>query len=116
MSARIVESRCESHYTAGKCAVMRGPVVYCVEAVDNGEYIANLTIDAKSEIKVIHTDEFFGIPTLVCDGYRRELPENAPLYNEGLSTYKPQKIKLIPYFGFANRGESEMAVWNNIKI
>ena len=99
--------------TAGKAAVMRGPAVYCVESVDNGDYIRNIRLDSRGIIDVCDTAEF-GIPTLTCEGYRRELPKDAPLYSEGLSSYKPIKVKLIPYFGFANRGASEMAVWNNI--
>ena len=115
MTPRFVESRCESHFTTGKAAVMRGPVVYCAEEVDNGKYIANLTLDKRGIIDMCDASDF-GIPTLVCDGFRRELPDGAPLYSEGISSYKPVKIKLIPYFAFANRGPSEMAVWHNIKI
>ena len=113
MTPRFVESRCESHFTAGKAAVMRGPVVYCVESVDNGEFISNIRLDSRGIIDVCDAEEF-GIPTLLCDGYRRTLPDDAPLYSNGLSSYKPVKVKLIPYFGFANRGVSEMAVWQNI--
>jgi DUF1680 family protein len=113
MTPKFVESRCESHFTAGKCAIMRGPVVYCVESVDNGDYIRNIRLDTRAIIEVCDSKEF-GIPTLLCDGYRRTLPDDAPLYSVGLSSYESVKVKLIPYFCFANRGVSEMAVWQNI--
>ena len=56
------------------------------------------------------------MPTLSVDGCRRVMPEDAPLYSEGLVEYEPTKVKMIPYYAFANRGECEMLVWHNIKI
>jgi DUF1680 family protein len=33
------------------------------------------------------------------------------LYKEMNTTVKPVKIKLIPYYAWANRGETDMTVW-----
>ena len=115
MTPRFVEARPEVLFSADKCAVMRGPVVYCSEAVDNGPYLRNIRLDRCGIIDVSDSSEY-GMPTLLADGYRRVLPEDAPLYSEGLSKYEPTKVKMIPYYAFANRGECEMTVWHNIKV
>lgn len=33
------------------------------------------------------------------------------LYKEVNTSYKPIKIKLVPYYAWANRGRSDMTVW-----
>ncbi|MBO5395942.1 MAG: glycoside hydrolase family 127 protein [Clostridia bacterium] len=94
---------------AGKTAVMYGPVLYCAEAVDNGEELFNLSVLKNGNYNVKYSEEYFA-NVIEIDGLRRE-------YNESLYSseddYKdiPVRIKLIPYFAFANRGESDMTVW-----
>ena len=36
------------------------------------------------------------------------------LYKEVNTNYKPVKIKLIPYYAWANRGKTDMTVWMNL--
>ena len=82
---------------AGKVAVTRGPLVYCLESVDNpGIDILNAKLDPPS----LH-DEF--IPDLLggCVVIHGRTTDGKPL-------------KFIPYFLWANRGESQMAVWVNV--
>ena len=51
MTPRIVEARDEVLFAACKCCVMRGPVVYCSEAIDNGEGIRNTLLDLTTKIE-----------------------------------------------------------------
>lgn len=115
MTPRIVEAREEVLFAAGRCAVMRGPVVYCSEAVDNGALLRNTFLDPYSEITEEDTGEYHS-PVLHMRGYRRSTPKDAALYSDGLSPLTEIPIRLIPYYAFANRGESEMMVWCNIKM
>lgn len=96
---------------AGKTAVMYGPVLYCAEAVDNGEGLFNLSVLKNGNYNVVFAPEF-NANILEIDGLRREY--TASLYSSE-DDYKdiPVRIKLIPYFAFANRGESDMTVWLN---
>ena len=51
---------------------------------------------------------------LLTNGYRRT--NSAELYaEESDSNYEKAEIKLIPYACFANRGESDMLVWMNVR-
>ncbi len=94
---------------AGKTAVMYGPVLYCAEAVDNGEGLFNLSVLKNGNYDVKFSPEYFS-NVLEIDGLRREYTDS--LYSSE-ENYKeiPVRIKLIPYFAFANRGETDMTVW-----
>ena len=37
------------------------------------------------------------------------------LYRRYEPDFVPQRIKFIPYFAFANRGETDMLVWLRVK-
>ncbi|NJP41125.1 glycoside hydrolase family 127 protein [Oscillospiraceae bacterium HV4-5-C5C] len=107
---------------AGKVAVARGPVVYCAEAIDNGPALWALTIDTRAGSR-LEADGLSGLDQIILSGYRQQ-PQTAAVDQTAGSTdqeplylpltdlsYTPQVVRLIPYFAFANRGESEMTVW-----
>lgn len=93
---------------AGKVAVQRGPIVYCAEAVDNGEDLWALELDMSAPVIVEPNDRWLN--TIVAHG-KRELPGDGLYRSAGAVEYKRQEIRFIPYYAFANRGESEMSVW-----
>ena len=95
---------------AGMAALQRGPVVYCAEAVDNGGELWSLRTDVCAEV---HEDYDAGLQALALktEGYRKTDCKADELYTKAGEGYEPQTIKFIPYYAFANRGESEMRVW-----
>jgi hypothetical protein len=81
---------------AGKVAVTRGPLVYCLESMDNpGVDIFTAQLDPSS----LH-DEFVSDLLGGCVVIHSKTTDGVPL-------------KFIPYFLWANRGESQMTVWVN---
>ena len=98
---------------AGKAAVLIVPVVYCIVAIDNGENIQDIMIKKEVNAEIFPSDEFY-FPTITIDGFRRQDFGNA-LYRALSDKLTPTKIKLIPYYAFANRGESDMQVWTTVK-
>ncbi len=94
------------HYT-GKAAVQLGPIVYCAEGVDNPE-LHSLLLDKHTVFWKEYSEEY-GCWVLTADGLRPAAADAPylPLTTEGT----PVKIRLIPYFAFANRGKTDMAVW-----
>lgn len=111
MPVVLMESNANIIQNSGKVCIMRGPVVFCAERVDNVTDIHSLYIN-KNLNADISFDPLFGTNTLTIDGFIKEKSEK--LYKKLDSDFTPTKIKLIPYFGFANRGASEMMVWMNI--
>ena len=96
----------------GRLCIQSGPIVYCAEAIDNGENLHALSIPVAFTYEKAD-NEFFGLPTITVDGFRRE-DKTTALYLRAARapiTNTPCKIKMIPYSCFANRGETDMLVW-----
>lgn len=95
---------------ANKLAIMRGPVVYCLEGVDNGNQLRNVLIDPRQSVETAESREF-GVPVLKTKGLYK-VP-GAGLYRRFNDIRQEKELTFIPYYAFANRGESEMYVWLN---
>jgi len=81
---------------AGKVALTRGPLVYCLESTDNPDIdIFSTRLDSSSP-----RDEF--VPDL--------LGGCVVIFSR---TWDGKPLKFIPYFLWGNRGESQMTVWVN---
>ena len=115
MPIRFIEANTHSYFTAGKCALMRGPVVYCTESADNGEGLRNLRLTPSEPVDICDDTVGAGLPALATYAYRRPSGDDLPLYTDGIGELSRVPIRLIPYFSFANRGEAEMQVWHHIK-
>ena len=108
MPVRNVQANPLVRQCCGRVAVCRGPVVYCAEGVDNPLPLKGLLIDPTVKGRVVES-KGFGLPEIHLDGYRR--PASDKLYYDYNDDYEYQDIKLIPYYAYANRGESDMIVW-----
>jgi DUF1680 family protein len=91
-------------------ALQRGPVVFCLEEVDNGANLAGLRLTKDSLI----TEEFSenllgGIVKLTIEGYR--VKNSNALYSSEPPEFVPQQITAIPYYAWCNRAKGEMRVW-----
>ena len=107
MPVRIISANRRIHSDAGRIAVMRGPVVYCAEGIDNGADIKSIALPAESVFELAESE--FLLPILKTEAYRPF--ESDSLYYEAVDDYEKTPLTLIPYYAFANRGESEMQVW-----
>lgn len=108
--ARLVEANPAVHEDCGRVAVMRGPVVYCAEEVDNGRFVKDIAVSAEHAFEPVWNDDM-KLPVLRTVGTRRVWPECNPLYNRARSRRQECEVTLIPYAAFANRGASDMTVW-----
>ena len=95
---------------ANKLALVRGPVVYCLEGVDNGSCLRNVSIVPHATISQLPSKDY-GVPILETTGLYKIPGEG--LYGRFQDLRQEKKLTFIPYFAFANRGESEMFVWLN---
>ncbi len=79
----------------GKIALSRGPLVYCLESIDNpATVIPGAAIDTTKEVEPRFSENHFGGAWL--------LEGSDPAGNF---------LTFIPYFCWANRGQSNMEVW-----
>lgn len=96
--------------TAGKAAVMRGPVVYCLEGVDNGGLLHDVRLNAETTFTE-EMSELYGMPVLKAHGKRRVNPQTEWLYRRYQPQLTEKTLTFIPYYAIANRGETDMRVW-----
>ncbi|MBQ7365261.1 MAG: glycoside hydrolase family 127 protein [Clostridia bacterium] len=110
MTPCLVTSRLGVVRNIGKAAYRRGPIVYCAEGVDNQD-IQTLYFDkTANRAATAMKDDLLGI-CLTVKGYRRLETVADGLYAPLDEAFAPCEIRLIPYASFANRGESDMAVY-----
>lgn len=113
MPVKLVKANRRVHENAGRAAVMRGPVVYCLEGVDNGYDIKNIRVNPNDELVAGEID--FLVPSIIGKGYIEPNSDDLYLTVGKRITLETKDIKFIPYFAFANRGESDMQVWVLLK-
>ncbi|PGH39916.1 MAG: hypothetical protein CRN43_06180 [Candidatus Nephrothrix sp. EaCA] len=95
-----------------RVSLQRGPLVYCFEHPDNNGKVMNIVVPDAADFEVRENATLLGgVVTLEA---------KAPVVNiskDGVNvSTETQKIKAIPYFCWANRGNGEMQVWMPRKI
>jgi uncharacterized protein len=116
MPVRLLGANVRVRENAGKVAIQRGPIVYCVEEFDNGADLHALVLDAKREATVRPDGSIVpGSVSLELAGYRETSPDgDDALYAEYGNGPKrePCVIRAIPYYQWGNRKKKqEMLVW-----
>ena len=97
---------------AGKCCVMRGETVYCLEQADNGAHLGALWLDTGAPIREEPMDFLPGaMPALRAVGWRA-LPTDG-LYASKPLSFEKTELTFVPYSQWNNRGSGEMRVWVN---
>lgn len=110
ITPQLIEANPAVQEDAGRVAVQRGPVVYCLEAVENGAQLRDVSL-ARDAVFTEELDEATGLVALTVEGARRRWEEPGLYRPLDSGAVTPQRLRFIPYFAFANRGESEMIVW-----
>lgn len=94
----------------GKVAFRRGPLIYCVEGVDNDEDVLGLSVtDGKICTEEYQPELLDGIQLLKVPGIRTKRTEE--LYLNKKPEQETVTITAIPYYAWGNRGLNEMRVW-----
>jgi DUF1680 family protein len=114
MPVALLESNPLVEETRNQVAVKRGPIVYCLESTDlPGKSVFDVVIPASIKLQPVATKIENG-NIMALTGEARLLQNNTwnnTLYKEVNTITKPVKIRLIPYYAWANRGKSDMTVW-----
>jgi DUF1680 family protein len=120
LSLEMPVVRLEAHpkvrMNTGRVALQRGPLVYCVEQVDNGADLNDLAIPRDARFTVRFEKELLGgVAALYTTATRRrrEPWEDESLYRPGPTPRRRMRLKAVPYAVWGNRGPGEMLVWIN---
>ena len=117
VSFRFVRCNPRVRDNIGKVSLMKGPWVYCIEEVDNGEYLGSVIIDTSIPPKEEYDEALLGGTTCaILEGKRIDYSKvGDKLYDDVTPTYIEDKFKAIPYCSWNNRGKGEMYVWMSEK-
>ena len=104
---------------AGKVALQRGPIVYCLEEKDNGADLHLLSVEpTKQPVSFDMKIQEEEVIALKAQGQREIQDSSDPdasqsaLYTEyHVPEKKSIELVYVPYYTWANRGENEMQVW-----
>jgi len=111
MGPRRMYANTRVRANAGCVALMRGPLVYCVEECDNGADLSALRLPRSAVIiSERQQDDFLGdVVTLKAEGVRMESGD--ALYGDVPPGRKAVTLKAVPYFAWGNRENGGMRVW-----
>lgn len=113
---RILTADTRVRENIGKVALMKGPIAYCVEEVDNTTDLHLYEICPELAMRESTvTIEGATFPTIIAKGKKMSSKCSDSLYNDYAPVdYEDVEITYIPYYAWANRGENEMSVWMRI--
>lgn len=97
---------------AGKVAVQRGPIVFCLEEADNGPDLHRVLLPRNSGFSEEFRPAFLdGVMVLTCKGLMEEGEKEALYTSCPPKAERERELTFIPYYAWANRGVGEMTVW-----
>jgi DUF1680 family protein len=99
----------------GRVALQRGPLVYCLEAADNGGHVRNLVLPSDARLTTRHRADMLGGVTVISGPalalHQAEWPDTLYLPSKDVPGTTPVEFTAIPYFANTNRQPGEMTVW-----
>ena len=115
MPVTFVRANPKVREDAGKVAIMRGPLVYCLEEADNGKELCRLHIGQAAGISVKHENALLeGVTLISMIGKREKDWAEDELYRAlEDSSMEDKALRFIPYYAWTNRSPGEMTVWVN---
>lgn len=117
--ASFVHANPQVRADEGKTALVKGPLVYCLEQEDNGENLSSLYVSTDQKIREEYKEELFeGCRILRCRGKRisQDGWNKDTLYAEREIAFENTDIVAVPYCYWGNRIPGEMCVWIKEKL
>lgn len=116
MPVRLVRASDAVEADRDRLAIERGPIVYCLEAVDNGGYVRDLWMTEDATFTTQRRPDLLGgVTTIQFEGRRarRDGVDEAGGGKGGQEggRSEPATLTAIPYAVWDNRAAGEMAVW-----
>jgi DUF1680 family protein len=106
MPVEVVHADPKVKADVGRAALQRGPVVYCLEGVDNGGQVRNLTLPKDASLTESFEKDLLGC-VVVVRGNALAVSRD----DQGKLASKPVKFQAVPYCTWDNRKPGPMVVW-----
>jgi len=116
MPARTVYADPRVKQDTGRAALMKGPLVYCFEEVDNPGDAETLLLRRKSGFRVVRKAGLLGgVDIIKVKGFRVNSGKQKQLYSDTAPKLEECVLTAVPYFAWDNRKAGSMAVWLKVK-
>lgn len=98
---------------ANHVAIQRGPIVYCLESIDNVDFLHKLSLTKEGNLTSIYEESLLGgVVKIVGEAKLTDDPNwKEQLYSTDKPKNKPFQITAIPYYAWDNREPGQMRVW-----
>lgn len=90
-----------------RIALERGPLVYCAESIDNGGNVFDKYVPANAALKGEFNKNILGGVVVV----NADAVSVSRSKDQASIERRESKITAVPYYAWANRGNSQMLVW-----
>ena len=111
LQIRMKFCRFEVDANRGRVALTRGPLVYCLEQIDNGAELDALTLPLDAAFAPEERPDLpGGMLGLAGRGFR-EQTRNDGLYADEPPVAQPTTVRALPYYAWGSREPGEMQVW-----
>ncbi len=103
MPVRRIKAHPNVEADRGRVALQRGPVVYCLETVDNGRTIRSLVLPPDAPLRDAFKPDLLGGVSIITG--------TARLREADAAEAKPFEFTAVPYYAWNNRTPGYMQVW-----
>jgi uncharacterized protein len=120
MPAQLMAGHPFIESTRSAVVIVRGPIVYCIEACDQPRAFADMTvtIDPKAALQSTwHSDVLGGVMAVIGSGHAHSNAEWNGLYRRLGDVSRDRQaidVTAVPYFLWGNRERGSMNVWTPI--
>jgi DUF1680 family protein len=118
MPVEAVEAHPEVRANAGRIALQRGPIVYCLEETDNSTNLRDMTVSLDEMPQARHEASLLSGITILEGTASRSTLQNweGKLYQRAVAAQDDEAKELVtfravPYYAWGNRTPGEMLVW-----
>lgn len=115
MKVRLVQANQKVRYDFGKVSVQRGPITYCTESADNKANLWEYQLKTDGNLSTnFDADLLDGVVTITADAGIDTANQDELYTDYAVPKLSDVKVKLIPYYAWANRENGQMTVWQNV--
>ena len=107
MPVRLVRSHQKVEANVGRVAIQRGPIVYCLEAMDVLAPLKDIVLSADIELTAEHRPDLLGGVTVIKGEAHSQRTSNEDQASES----KRIRFTAIPYYAWDHREPGAMIVW-----
>jgi DUF1680 family protein len=113
LTVERIRAHPEVRYDVGRAALKRGPLVYCLEGVDNGPGLNRIRLPPEAVVEArFEPDLLGGVVVLEADAQVERTDDwGDTLYRTEPPVLGRTRIRAVPYYAWDNREAGEMLVW-----